>query len=357
MSQRSKEYVDGMLVEWGAAFFNQGSVATGSVGQGAKGMVPTKSRRQKTGGVLSKAQKADAVRNKLRAVARRSPEVMIKFVAGAPRGMRQIKRALDYVSRKGEIPLEEQDGIVTQGKEELGQLKEDWQNSGAFIAEEEGKLIQAYHLVLSMPEGTDELGVKRAVRDFAERELGGHLYVMAQHTFDNDPDPEPSKHPHVHIVVKVRGEDGKRLNPRKDDLQRWRETYAEALRSHGIDATATRRLQRLKLERGERQAVRQIRDSGRELKQIGHKRGDPERARRAIRLEGVAIEAYKRLCAALGQSDDVGDQQLAVSVMNRLAEDRGIATPAQRAARIAEPEQAPKRAEPVVKREPGEPER
>jgi len=47
-----------------------------------------------------------------------------------------------------------------------GPAKEDWQNSGAFIDEVEGKLIQAHSLVLSMPEGTDERGVKRAVRGF-----------------------------------------------------------------------------------------------------------------------------------------------------------------------------------------------
>ena len=329
MSQGSKEYVDGMLVDWGAAFFNQGSVDAGSVGEGAKGLLPTKSRRKASGGTLTKGQAAEVVRGKLRAVANRSPEVMIKFVAGAPRGMRQIKRALDYISRKGEIALEEQDGLITQGKDELSRLKDDWQNAGAFIDEDEGKLVQAYHLVLSMPEGTDELGVKRAVRDFAAKELEGHLYVMAQHTFDNDPDPKPSKHPHVHVIVKVRSDEGKRLNPRKGDLQRWRETYAEALREHGIDATATRRLQRLKLERGEKQAVRQIRDSGRKLTRIGKSKIDPERVKHAKRLESQAIAAYRQLCSALSTSDDVEDRRLAVGVMKRLAEDRGIAAPLQ----------------------------
>ena len=172
--------------------------------------------------------------------------------------MRQIKRALDYISRKSEIPLEEQDGLVTQGKDELSRLKDDWQNAGAFIGEEEGKLIQAYHLGLSMPEGTDELGVKRAVRDFAAKELDGHSLRHGPAHLRHRPDPEPSKHPQVHVIVKVRSEEGRRLNPRKDDLQRWRETYAQALRDNGIDATATKRLQRLKLERGEKQAVRQI---------------------------------------------------------------------------------------------------
>lgn len=62
----------------------------------------------------------------------------------------------------------------------------------------------------------------------------------------------------MHSIVNVRGEDGKRLNPRKEDRQRLRETYAEALRDNGIDATSTGRPQRIKLERGESRAVRQI---------------------------------------------------------------------------------------------------
>src|ERR1035438_1369536 len=39
--------------------------------------------------------------------------------------------------------------------------------------------------------------VKRAMRDFAAKELDGHLYVMAQHTFETDSDPQPSKPPAI----------------------------------------------------------------------------------------------------------------------------------------------------------------
>jgi hypothetical protein len=42
--------------------------------------------------------------------------------------------------------------------------------------------------------------------------------------------------PHVHISVRAESKNGKRLNPRKADLHRWRETSAERLRGWGIDA-------------------------------------------------------------------------------------------------------------------------
>ena len=45
--------------------------------------------------------------------------------------------------------------------------------------------------------------------------------------------------PHVHLSVKAESKHGQRLNPRKADLHRWRETFAERLRDWGIDAEAT----------------------------------------------------------------------------------------------------------------------
>ena len=49
-------------------------------------------------------------------------------------------------------------------------------------------------------------------------------------------------HPHVHLVVKAEHEyGGRRLNPRKADLQRWRERFAEYLTELGVSPTATRR--------------------------------------------------------------------------------------------------------------------
>jgi hypothetical protein len=50
--------------------------------------------------------------------------------------------------------------------------------------------------------------------------------------------------PHVHLSVKAESRNGQRLNPRKADLHRWRETFAERLRGWGIDAEATRQASR-----------------------------------------------------------------------------------------------------------------
>jgi hypothetical protein len=51
---------------------------------------------------------------------------------------------------------------------------------------------------------------------------------------------EHQANPHVHLAVRPESIHGSRLNPRKADLHRWRETFAEKLRGWGIEAEATR---------------------------------------------------------------------------------------------------------------------
>lgn len=87
--------------------------------------------------------------------------------------------------------------------------------------------------MLSIPAGTNAELLKKAVREFAHVELAGYRYVMVLH--------KHQANPHVHLNVKAEAIFGKRLNPRKVDLHRWRETFAEKLRGWGIDAEATRR--------------------------------------------------------------------------------------------------------------------
>lgn len=73
-----------------------------------------------------------------------------------------------------------------------------------------------------------------AARAFAAKEFRAERdYALVQHTDE--------KHPHIHIVVQMQVMHGLRLNPRKADLQRRREGFAEQLRERGIEATATPR--------------------------------------------------------------------------------------------------------------------
>lgn len=106
-----------------------------------------------------------------------------------------------------------------------------------------------------MPAGTDAVALHRAARDFAKNEFSDYQYALVLHTLENDPNWNPSGNPHVHLCVKMRGIDGVPLNPRKNDLRRWREQFAERLREHGVEAEATSRSARFQPIPGKRQAV------------------------------------------------------------------------------------------------------
>lgn len=233
--------IDGVLRDWG-------ETASRSAAKAKK----AKKVRNIAGGSHTKPAKslhisALSARNKLSATVRKAPEVMVK-ISGGGKDMRSIKAHFDYISRNGDVELEDEQGRVHQGKEDVRSVRDDWRGGG--IPYESGKRREAFNIVLSMPPGTDRASVKEAARAFAAELFGNHQYVFAAH--------DDEKHPHVHLAVKAVDQDGLRLNPRKADLQHWRETFAEKLREQGIEANATPRQVRGQVKKAEKQAVRHI---------------------------------------------------------------------------------------------------
>lgn len=184
-----------------------------------------------------KGSKTD-IRGRLYGVARRSSQVMVK-ITGSAKGKAGIKGHMEYLSRDGELEMRDQDGRVIQGKEALDQTAWAWKYVGPML--DEKKRRESFNIVFSMPEGTDEKALYEAVKKTAAVEFEGHQWVMVQH-FD-----EP--HVHAHVCVKTESLDGHRLNPRKADLQRWRERFAYELRERGVEAEATRRATRIDREK------------------------------------------------------------------------------------------------------------
>lgn len=303
--------IDEKLDEWGSRLFN---ILTETLPRprNSKRIPLGSAKRVSTGGRLSTPQaRANYVRQKLQAMVRRAPQVVVKLVK-APKGMKGISNNLTYISRNGQLEIEDQDGQVIQGKDAVADLKAEWRDGGIPIAAD-STMRDAFHLVLSMPQRTDPLSVQRAARDFAKREFPGFQYAMVLHTLETDPDPNPSPHPHVHLTVKAVGLDGIRLNPRKADLQRWRKGFAEALREHGIEATTTSRLHRTNQERWTVRHLHEVRTKGETL----------ERLKRTTRRHGRAQEVmrnYEQVLRALARSDRGEDRQLAVDLVRYLSE-------------------------------------
>ena len=158
--------------------------------------------------------------------------------------------------------------------------------------------------MLSMPSGTDPLIVRRAAREFARTELADHRYVMVLH--------DHQANPHVHISVRAESRHGKRLNPRKADLQRWRETFAEKLRGWGIDAEANRQRTRGQVRHYEPiWRVKAAEDGRLKTPMRTAKSGEGMDKDRAI-----AAEAWERIIAGLSQSESLEDRALAAQAQH-----------------------------------------
>ncbi|MEO8312703.1 MAG: conjugal transfer protein TraS [Caldimonas sp.] len=241
--------------------------------------------------------RASAIRSRIEATVRRAPQVMVK-VTGGGRGMAAIAAHWRYISKNGRLPIEDDRGVVEQGKEALKDIERQWRFGGAYI-DDVGHRREAFNIMLSMPRGTDPLIVQRAAREFAKVELADHRYVMVLH--------DHQENPHVHLSVKAESRHGVRLNPRKADLHRWRETFAERLREWGLDAQASR------------QAARGIYRTQEPLWRVKAREEGRLRTHRPQQKQGAAVKrsldeaatAWRWIGMALANSESRDDQLLA----------------------------------------------
>ncbi|TDQ15330.1 LPD7 domain-containing protein [Phyllobacterium brassicacearum] len=92
------------------------------------------------------------------------------------------------------------------------------------------------HIILSAKPGTDKQAFVEAARAMLPTEFAGHEYAFALH--------EDREHIHVHAVVRMKAQTGERIDPKIQDLQRWRETLAHEARERHIPMEALSRFER-----------------------------------------------------------------------------------------------------------------
>lgn len=286
-----KTFVDQMLLNWGDRLFHD-PLRHVCAPRMSRGELQRDVRR---------------VREQLACTLRRTPEVLVKITnkASGAQGMGAVRRHLRYISRNGRVELEDQDGMTMLGREALHDLTDAWHLGGWGIPEESHRR-EVFNLLLSMPPGTDRQAVRNAARAFAANEFGdGRRYVFAAH--------DDEAHPHVHLSVQVRGPDGRRLSPRRHDLQRWRERFAQRLREHGVEANATRRVARGETRRYPKQAVVHMTARGEPAR---YWRSELDlRARRTLwDTHAGPLEAWQGVVHAMAGSQSADDRSLAALV-------------------------------------------
>lgn len=305
--------IDDVLKEWGERLYYQpvkGRKAKNIRG----GLVPTTKQNN-----APKKAIGSSMREKLSRTVGKAPEVMVK-ISGSGKCMRQIKAHFDYISRKGKLELEDENGDTHLGKDEILDVCNAWAHGKLGIPLDSEKRREAFNLVLSMPPGTDREAVKNAARAFAAERFTNHQYVFVAH--------DDEKHPHVHLAVKAVDKNYVRLNPRKADLQSWREHFADKLREQGIMANATPRRTRGIVRKAEKQVIGYIQQRGQEsMVRVGQKSaviheiktGEPHlnpAQNNIINARNETLKAYGAIARVLSASNRIEDKKLALQIVD-----------------------------------------
>lgn len=234
---------------------------------------PARPRHVRPQAILSPGGVGLSVRPRLARVAGRAPEVMVK-VTGRIRDPGHLRAHMDYICRNGALEVEDRDGAVFDNREAVRELADDWSAFALADPRRRANTPVSLSLVLSMPAETDPTVLRDAARAFARETFADRFdYAFALHT-DAD-------HPHVHLEVRALGDNGERLNPKKADLEAWRQAFAQALRDRGVEAEATPRRARGITRKAERMPLRKMRDRH----EAG--RGEPARVQRAAYREAA----------------------------------------------------------------------
>lgn len=165
---------------------------------------------------------------------RRAPEAVVR-ITGRQHGGGHVLANFSYISRLGhgdesELGLETSEGEVLRDGRDMQLLAQEW-HGWEMDGDARRKGATSISMILSMPTGTDPDRLKDAALDFARQEFANRSWVASLH-IDRD-------HPHVHLTIARRDHDGRRFHPNREDLFRYRQRFAEKLRTRGIEANAT----------------------------------------------------------------------------------------------------------------------
>lgn len=175
----------------------------------------------------------------------RGKEVVIK-ITGNSKNFQKWKAHFNYVTRKGELEVVESELYKYQGKEELKQFQEFFNDSGENIPNEsqtKKERREVLHFVFSMKEHeatpSDKL-LSAVLKTMKEKYPNNASYAVFHGDTDN---------PHIHCDLKISGIDGNRIDVRKKDLEQLRKNFAKNLNDLGIEAYATRKYEKYTLDK------------------------------------------------------------------------------------------------------------
>ncbi len=279
-------------------------------------------RWRKSSPVRDEKRRRSSLSEDLRTVARvaaRTPEVMVR-ISGKAKGGKHVEEHLRYITRNGDLTAEDESGRLVTGRRMVKETAAAWMEGSGLNRRSNSR--DTVNVILSMPPGTDRDKLLDAARQFGREIFGAeHSYLLVRH--------DDTDHPHCHLTVRSLGFSGRRLNPKRDDLQAWRVAFAAACRQHGIAAEATPRRTRGVVRKPKKQAVLHADKAKRStvqkskvreaLKAVTHPAGLQESDRRAVERQAQARADWNRVADELSQATTGSGQDLARQIRSFLA--------------------------------------
>lgn len=176
---------------------------------------------------INSRSKGDLLRS-----ASKLPQAILK-ISGYCKGTAHAKAHISYITRHGKLELQTHDGQTLKGVTACKELINDW--SSDFGKRKNSRDVAK--VVLSAPKGANPDKLKNAVNKFLEKEFGDtNEYAYVLHT--------DTEKPHVHVIIKMVTYQGKKIDPRKNYIEKLRRDFAKYCRGEGILVEASRRYQR-----------------------------------------------------------------------------------------------------------------
>ena len=201
-----------------------------------------------------KKSKADLLRT-----ASKMPQAILK-ISGYCKGAKHSQKHIEYISRYGKLELVLNDGSSLKGTTAIKELVDSWSDDFSKRLNSRDVL----KIVLSAPENSDPNKLKLAAEKFLSNEFGdSNEYAFVLHT--------DTKKPHVHAIVKMVSYNGKKLDPRKNFLEKLRGDFAKFCREEGIMVEASRRYQRGYNNKSKNTPVKQMRSHKHENIEVDRK--------------------------------------------------------------------------------------
>lgn len=154
--------------------------------------------------------------------------VVVKVTSGA-RGYREMAANIDYISRRGEIELNDSSDRVFLGKDRE-KVKEEmgFQNEHLRKGREVSATKQTYHIIFSLAEIKENKDLVDSVRETVREQYPDNYFAFTLH--------EDTDHPHVHLVLNKKNiATGKNINLNKRALHMLKARFAASLRKKGVD--------------------------------------------------------------------------------------------------------------------------